>query len=77
MRSRDNLRFVLRCCFILCLMCSGSSLHIECIFPFGMLCLSAWRMMFMKMVFAVCMSGGGRMSREGSLGVCRKLCAFL
>ena len=46
-------------CSILCLMCSGSSLHVECIFPFGMLCLSAWRMMFVKMVFAVCMSGGG------------------
>ena len=25
---------------------------------FGMLCLSAWRMMLVKMVFAVCMSGG-------------------
>ena len=42
-----------------CLMCSGSSLHVECILPFGMLCLSAWRMMYVKMVFAVCMSGGG------------------
>ena len=46
-------------CSILCLMCSGSSLHVECILPFGMLCLSAWRMMFVKMVFAVCMSDGG------------------
>ena len=46
-------------CLILCLMCSGSSLHVECILPFGMLCLSAWKMMFVKMVFAVCMSGGG------------------
>ena len=46
-------------CSILCLMCPGSSLHVECILPFGMLCLSAWRMMFVKMVFAVCMSGGG------------------
>ena len=27
-----------------------------------MLCLSAWKMRFVKMVFAVCMSGGGRMS---------------
>ena len=44
------------------LMCSGSSLHVECISSFGMLCLSAWRMMFVKMVFIVCMSGGGRMS---------------
>ena len=26
----------------------------EGILPFGMLCLSAWRMMFVKMVFAVC-----------------------
>ena len=46
-------------CSIWCLMYSGSSLHVECILPFGMLCLSAWRMMFVKMVFAVCMSGGG------------------
>ena len=29
------------------------------VFSFGMLCLSAWRMMFVKIVFAVCMSGGG------------------
>ena len=28
-------------CSILCLMCSGSSLHVEGILPFGMLCLSA------------------------------------
>ena len=46
-------------CYILCLMCSGSSLHVERILPFWMLCLSAWRIMFVKMVFAVCMSGGG------------------
>ena len=31
-------------CSIVCLMCSGSSLHVGCILPFGMLCLSAWRM---------------------------------
>ena len=42
-------------CSILCLMCSGSSLHVECILPFGMLCWSAWRLMFVKMVFAVCL----------------------
>ena len=51
-------------CSILCLMCSGSCLHVECILPFGMLCLSVWRMMFVKMVFAVCMSGGGSMSEK-------------
>ena len=44
---------------VLRLMCSRSSLYWECILPFGMLCLSAWRMMFVNMVFAVCMSGGG------------------
>ena len=53
-------------CSILCLMCAGSSLHVECILPFGMLCWSAWRMMFVKMVFAVCMSGGGRMSETAA-----------
>ena len=46
-------------CSILCRMCSGSSLHVECILPFGILCLSAWRMMHVKMVFAMCMSNGG------------------
>ena len=46
-------------CSILCLMCSGSSLHVECILPFGILYLSSWKMMFVKMVIAVCMSGGG------------------
>ena len=30
----------------------------KCMLPFGMLCLSVWRMMFVKMVFAVCISGG-------------------
>ena len=53
-------------CSILCLMCSGRSLHAECILPFVMLCLSAWRMMFVKMVFAVCMSGGSRMSEKAA-----------
>ena len=53
-------------CSILCLMCSGSSLHVECILPFGMLCLSAWRMMFVKMVLAVCMSGGDRMAEKAA-----------
>ena len=38
----------------------------ECILPFGMLCLSAWRMMFLKMVFGRCMSGGGRMSEKAA-----------
>ena len=57
-------------CSIRCLTCSESSLHVECILHFGMLSLSAWRMMFVKMVFAVCMSGGGGMSEKaGSVSV--------
>ena len=50
---------ILFLCSILCLMCSGSSIHVVCILLFGMLCLSEWRMMFVKMVFAVYMSGSG------------------
>ena len=46
-------------CSILCLVCSESSLHVECILPFVMLCLSAWRMMFVIMVCTVCISVGG------------------
>ena len=45
--------------FLCSILCSGSSLHVKCILSFGMLYLSAWRMMFVKMVLAVCMSGGG------------------
>ena len=53
-------------CYILCLVCSGSSLHVECILFFRRLCLSAWRMILVKMVFAVCMSGGGLMSKKAA-----------
>ena len=54
-------------------MCSESSLHVECIFPFGMLCLSAWIMMFVKMVFAGCVWWWLNV-RESSIGVCSELC---
>ena len=40
-------------CSILCLMYSGNSLHVEYILPFQIPCLSVWRMMFDKTVFAV------------------------
>ena len=39
-------------------MCSGSSLQLLCILPFGMLCLSACRSMFVNILFAVCMFVG-------------------
>ena len=35
-------------CALMLFMCSGSSLHVEGILPFGMLCLSAWRIMFVR-----------------------------
>ena len=57
-------------CALMLFLCSRSSLHVECILPFRMLCLSACRMKFVKMVFAGCMSGGGIMSeKEASVSV--------
>ena len=41
-------------CVILHTMSSGKSLQLLCIFPFGMLCLSAISMMFVKIMLAVC-----------------------
>ena len=40
-------------CVILYTMSSGKSLQLLCIFPFGMLCLSAISMMFVKIMLAV------------------------
>ena len=45
---------ILFLCVILHTMSSGKSLQLICIFPFGMLCLSAIRMMFVKIMLAVC-----------------------
>ena len=41
-------------CVILHTMSSGKSLQLLCIFPFGMLCLSAISMMFVKIMLEVC-----------------------
>ena len=41
-------------CVILHNMWSGKSLQLLCILPFGMLCLSAISMMFVKIMLAVC-----------------------
>ena len=41
-------------CVILHTMSSGKSLQLLCIFPFGMFCLSAISMMFVKILLAVC-----------------------
>ena len=42
-------------CVILHTMWSGKSLQLLCILPFGMLCLSAISIMFVKIMLAVCM----------------------
>ena len=39
-------------------MWSGKSLQLLCILPFGMLCLSSISMMFVKIMYAVCMLVG-------------------
>ena len=45
-------------CVILHTMSSGESLQLPCIFHFGMLCLSAISMMFVKIMLAVCILVG-------------------
>ena len=45
-------------CVILHTMSSGKSLQLLCILPFGMFCLFAIRIMFMKILLAVCMLVG-------------------
>ena len=45
-------------CVILHTMSSGKSLQLLCIFPFGMLCLSAISMMFVINMLAVCILVG-------------------
>ena len=52
-------------------MSSGKSLQLLCILPFGMLCLSAISMMFMKILLYV--GGYGGLSESG-LCVFRELC---
>ena len=45
-------------CVILHNMSSSKSQHLLCILPFGMVCLSAISMMFVKIMLAVCMLVG-------------------
>ena len=45
-------------CVILHTMSSGKSLQLLCILPFGMLCLFAMSMLFVKIMLAVCMLVG-------------------
>ena len=44
-------------CVILRTMWSGKSRKLLCILPFGILCLSAIKMMFVKIILAVCPVG--------------------
>ena len=45
-------------CVLLHTMSLGKSLQLLCIFPFGMLCLSAISMIFVKIQLAVCILVG-------------------
>ena len=66
---------MLSICVILHIMWSGRSLQLLCTLPFGMLCLSAISMMFVKSMLAVCMLGGGYGGlSEGGLCVFSELC---
>ena len=59
---------------ILHTMSSGKSLQLLCILPFGMLCLSAIRMMFVKILLqSVYVGGYGGLSERGLCVFC-KLC---
>ena len=49
---------MLSLCVILHTMWSGKSLQLLCILPFGMSCLSAISMIFVKIMLAVCMLVG-------------------
>ena len=52
-RSQVSALLMLFLCVILHTMSSGKSLQLLCILPFGMLCLSAISMMFVKIMLAV------------------------
>ena len=45
-------------CLCFCTMSSGKSLQLLCIFPFGMVCLSAISMMLVKILLAACILVG-------------------
>ena len=68
-------RLMLFLCVILHTLSSGKSLQLLCIFPFGMLCLSAISMMFVKnYVGSVYIGGYGGLSESGPC-VFRELCS--
>ena len=57
-RSQVFALLMLSLCMILHTMWSGKSMQLLCILAFGMLCLSAISMMFVKIMLAVCMLVG-------------------
>ena len=54
-------------CVLLHTMWSGESLYLLCILPFGMLCLSAISMIFVKIMLAVCILLGMVVCAKGTL----------
>ena len=65
---------VLFLCVILHTMWSGKSLQLLCILPFGILCLSAISMMFVKTSFGSVYVGGYGGLSDSRLCVFRELC---
>ena len=66
---------VLRC-FIMFLMCSGSSFCVWCIFPFGMWCLSASSIALVSIFVAVCAFCGVSVSASVCSISCVNSCQF-
>ena len=61
-------------CVVLHTMWSGKSLQLRCILPFGMLCLPAISMMFVKKIVGSVYVGGYGGVSESGLCVFRELC---
>ena len=66
---------VLRC-FIMFLMCSGSSFCVWCIFPFGMWCLSAASIALVSIFVVVCAFCGVSVSASFCSISCVNSCQF-
>ena len=65
-------------CVILHTMWSGKSLQFLCILPFGILCLSAIRMMFVEIILAVCILVDIEVREKAdSVSLCGVVCNLL
>ena len=77
LRSQVFVLLLLFLCVILHTMWSGKRQQLLCILPFGMLCLSAISMMFVKIVLAVCILVVGAKANSVSSLNCVQSAFFL